>query len=265
MDTDVFFFLECSTRWEEKTLPSIPPHRRALITRFCQDTPRSRPQLIRRPSRLKRDGRDDVFYIAVTKPGHEHVLEFDLRDTPLGSIHLERALAGEHPKARRVTEPLHFVCTHGKRDRCCALYGMEVFNAMIDESPETVWQTSHLGGHRFAATSLSLPHGYAYGRLSAADGRELVRAHRYGELGPLKKLRGRTCYSSKAQVVEIALRERHGETTPDALRFVGEEGDRVTFRVGVGVDQLPVESIVGPDRMKSCGKAPEPLVSLRAR
>jgi hypothetical protein len=48
------------------------------------------------------------------------------------------------------------VCTNGRRDVCCALWGQRFYAAAAALLPN-VWQTTHLGGHRFAATAVSLP------------------------------------------------------------------------------------------------------------
>jgi hypothetical protein len=64
------------------------------------------------------------------------------------------------------------VCTHGSRDKCCAQFGQPFFRAakqMVDQGylPNTrVWRASHIGGHRFAPTAISLPDGRYYGRLT---------------------------------------------------------------------------------------------------
>lgn len=63
------------------------------------------------------------------------------------------------------------VCTHGSRDLCCGRSGTRVHRDLVAlELPGVrVWRTSHLGGHRFAATALVLPDGYAWGWVDAND------------------------------------------------------------------------------------------------
>lgn len=62
------------------------------------------------------------------------------------------------------------VCTHGSRDRCCASLGYPVYQKLRRGSaPGTngamrVWQSSHLGGHRFAPNLLDLPEGRSWVR-----------------------------------------------------------------------------------------------------
>lgn len=79
--------------------------------------------------------------------------------------------------AEGVTDVL--ICTHGTRDRCCGSSGTKLHQQVVaaqadaqagasaDASPEAVrvWRTSHLGGHRFAPTALTLPDGHAWASL----------------------------------------------------------------------------------------------------
>ena len=55
--------------------------------------------------------------------------------------------------------------------------------------PADVWECSHLGGDRFAANALVLPHGFYYGQVPG-DGADLVAAHSRGQVA-LPWLRGR--------------------------------------------------------------------------
>lgn len=65
----------------------------------------------------------------------------------------------------RLSEPVEFICTHSKRDSCCAVLGRQRIMSVPKTLHDKVWECSHLGGHRFAATSLFLPSGRLYGRL----------------------------------------------------------------------------------------------------
>ena len=63
---------------------------------------------------------------------------------------------------------LFCVCTHGRHDACCAERGRPVAAALEAAHPEETWEVSHIGGDRFAANLVVLPHGLYYGRLDAA-------------------------------------------------------------------------------------------------
>jgi len=59
----------------------------------------------------------------------------------------------------------YLVCTNGARDPCCAIRGAAVADALAVARPGAAYESSHLGGHRFAANLLVLPDGLCFGRL----------------------------------------------------------------------------------------------------
>ena len=70
----------------------------------------------------------------------------------------------------RAGAPLFVVCTHGKHDPCCARYGRPLFEALSEQvGAESAWQCTHVGGDRFAANAVCLPHGVYYGRVERDD------------------------------------------------------------------------------------------------
>lgn len=139
---------------------------------------------------------------------YEELLDLDLAALLAG----EGALAGWEP----VTEPLLLVCTNARRDRCCGLYGAALYRALAGP---TVWQTTHLGGHRFAPVVLSLPDSYLYGRLLPDEAPAFVDTLRQGKVA-LPYLRGRTLYDDVVQAAELLLRQDTGETARDAYRWM---------------------------------------------
>ncbi len=160
--------------------------------------------------------------------------------------------------------PTCLVCVHGRRDRCCGERGSAVFRALQAHDVE-VWQTSHLGGHRFAACALWLPGGLMYGRLRPEDVDGFVSAQRRGEVGELERLRGRCALDRPTQAAEIFLRRRLGvqadgaiswqTTEPEGngawrIRFESPEGEQL---VRVGREQMDAA------RPASCGGDPEPV------
>ena len=86
------------------------------------------------------------------------------------------------------------VCTNARRDRCCALLGRPLAAELAahPDAGTAVWETSHLSGHRFAPTFLSLPDGYLYGGPDAAE-------------RTLDSCRGRSSLPAAAQVAELAV------------------------------------------------------------
>ncbi len=84
-----------------------------------------------------------------------------------------------------VAEPVLLVCTHAKRDRCCALEGRPILEELEGElGVESLWECSHLGGHRFAPTALLLPTGQVLGRMVAGEALAAYRDAGVGLLWP---------------------------------------------------------------------------------
>ena len=74
------------------------------------------------------------------------------------------------PRAQKTPEVM--VCTHGRHDKCCAKFGQALYAQLRQEIqsrglPLNLWQSSHLGGHRFAPTLVHLPSGEAHGQVTA--------------------------------------------------------------------------------------------------
>ncbi|HBF27380.1 MAG: sucrase ferredoxin [Actinomycetota bacterium] len=98
-------------------------------------------------------------------------------------------------------EAWEFVCTHGKRDVCCATSGRGYALARQAAAPDAhVRECSHLGGHRFAPTCLFLPSGRLYGRLDAAG------FYPAGSEPSAEFLRGASYLSPAAQAADQAVR-----------------------------------------------------------
>ena len=93
---------------------------------------------------------------------------------------VEQTLNGDikFPHQPLDVDKLIFVCTHGLRDACCAKHGTEFLARLREEAPEhiTVWESSHLGGHRFAAVVVAYPGARWYGRLIPDDAPALINA-----------------------------------------------------------------------------------------
>ena len=164
--------------------------------------PRSRLLFIRRPDRR---GRAELrAYAATSREGEE-----SLRCASFSSHEdlrtLDLAGAGE-PLER----PLFLVCTHGKHDPCCARRGRPLFEALAEQvEEEAVWQTTHIGGDRFAGNLLCLSRGVYYGRVERKDAGRVLDAH-LDDAIELEHYRGRSCHSFAAQAVERDIRERTG-------------------------------------------------------
>ncbi|MBD5657115.1 MAG: sucrase ferredoxin [Candidatus Eremiobacteraeota bacterium] len=114
------------------------------------------------------------------------------------------------------TAPLYLVCAHGRHDACCALRGRPVAQALQRVRPGRVWETTHLGGDRFAANLLILPTGQLYGRVPPAVAPDLADRTDAGEVVP-GLMRGRIGLSPIAQAALVYAHDRLGIVTRDAL------------------------------------------------
>jgi (2Fe-2S) ferredoxin len=119
---------------------------------------------------------------------------------------------------------LFCVCTNGRHDACCAEKGRPVAKALDQAHPEETWEVSHVGGDRFAANLVVLPHGLYYGRLDPASAISVAGAHLSGELD-LDHLRGRSSYPMAVQAAEIQLRRELGVTRRDDVVFADRSTD----------------------------------------
>lgn len=67
--------------------------------------------------------------------------------------------------------PVFYICSHGQRDVCCGSMGTELFREVGEPgfvAGVGFRRCSHTGGHRFAATGITFPDGYAWAHLDEA-------------------------------------------------------------------------------------------------
>ena len=126
---------------------------------------------------------------------------------------------GSPLEAEDAGEPVFLVCTHGNHDKCCAKFGIPVYHALREQSGARAWECSHVGGDRFAANVVVLPHGIYYGRVTPADVPRLLEATARREI-VLDLYRGRCCYPRAVQIAEALLRRETGRAGLDDFRLV---------------------------------------------
>jgi hypothetical protein len=249
---DRWFLLEVNDVWAPKPLATeaLPERARARLQEWLE-TPRTRLQLIRRPGR---SGRRSLFMV-VSSDGTAQRVELDSLED-LASLDLESV-------SSEPVDPLVLVCVHGRRDRCCAQYGSAVYRSLQSRIGD-LWQTSHLGGHRFAACVLTLPDGLMYGRVRPEHADDFVSALHSDEVADLELFRGRTEYDRPAQAAEIFLRRETGLRVSRGLQWLAtdEEGEGswlVRFRYGDDQHAIRVRrEDMGVTRPASCGGDAEP-------
>ena len=110
-------------------------------------------------------------------------------------------------------EPVLLVCTHGRHDTCCAVRGRPVAAALAERHGDQVWECSHVGGDRFAASVVVLPDGCYYGGLDDSDAVDVLDRHLAGTVTP-SRLRGSSMLSTVAQAAAVAVHERFGPGGP---------------------------------------------------
>lgn len=125
------------------------------------------------------------------------------------------------------TRPVYLACAHGRHDTCCAVRGRQVAAALDELAPGRVWECSHVGGCRFAANVVVLPHGLYYGGVTPVSAAALVEATERGHVVP-ELLRGRSCLPAEVQAAQHHARGAvpAGTTGLDALRPLGSRSLR---------------------------------------
>ncbi len=210
--------------------------------------------LMRRPDR--RHGVTVVHAEATEDGGWARLLELDaLQDLPgadlAAGILLDR--------------PLVLVCAHGRRDACCARLGVPLYEALGTHLPPgSLWQSSHLGGHRFAPNVLIVPFGVQLGRVPVEEAHAVAAAVGAGRI-PLERYRGRTLYAAPVQAAEVAVRRTLGLDLIGELRLLSHTAGVVRFATGRGEVTVSVEEVTGPTVPASCGEEAEPTITWSAR
>lgn len=220
-----------------------------------------RAVLIRRPERADRTshGRDRRWAYVDSRPGREAVRwgryadDAELPGLPL-------VLDATVPSA----DPVYLVCTHGRHDACCAIWGRPVAAALAAARPEATWECSHIGGDRFAANVVALPHGLYYGRLAPATVVDVVTAYEAGRVVP-SLLRGRSSLSAPEQAAQHHARLALAEDAVDALTPVASEPvSELVWRVrlvgAAGEVSAVVRAVWAPPELLTCSaRRPEPV------
>lgn len=97
------------------------------------------------------------------------------------------------------------VCTHGRREVCCAQYGGPVARALAAEYGPLVWETTHVGGDEFAANLVILPSGLYFGRLDPKEAVDVVGRALMGDFDH-EHYRGTAGQSPAIQAADCLLR-----------------------------------------------------------
>jgi len=209
-EADAWILIEYRGRWSGDAYKdsSIPKSVKEKLKKISKLVKGARLQVI---SRNGRDGEGISLFVACSSDTDAKLYEINLRSyDDLLSLDIDSVLDGDEYERK---EPLVIVCTNGERDTCCGKFGKPVYlEAAAGPHGRNVWQTNHIGGHRFAATFVCLPHGICYGRVR--EGKvvdDVIDKYVRGEID-LRSLRGRSSYSNEAQAAEYFLRTETGKT-----------------------------------------------------
>jgi hypothetical protein len=239
---DVWLLLEYAGRWGQDAFgeSKLPASIRSRVGDFLNTQARSRLLFIRQHER-KSTGL--AFYVALSREQNPVLYEWrlntyeELLDLDLRGIARQSEKYDEHISRR----PVFLVCTHGVHDKCCAMYGRPVYAALARREETVVWQSSHVGGDRFAANVVCLPHGIYYGRVDKdRAAAAIVSACNDGEIY-LEAYRGRSCYNFVVQAAEYFIRQQTGNLRLDGLQLLGvqqTQNSRATVTFLSPVDAL---------------------------
>lgn len=221
--------------------------------------------LIRHPTRAGRQIEDHHVYLVFAEESVTEVLHVD---SPEAVLDLDLSGPGRNGASIR-ERPLLLVCTHAKRDRCCAVKGRPLVTELAARSPERqdlVWETSHIKGHRFAPTMLLMPWAMSFGRMTP-EAAEALLDHAERGLFFVPGNRGRGTLPAPAQVAEVAvaaklshegvqvgvnqLRAGQVEITASTARVLVDDTSTQTTNT-VALRKERVDGVVA-----SCGDAPK--------
>ena len=235
--------------------------------------------LARHPDRTDRTLTEHNVWVVHTSPGDSWMRHGILRDlTEIATWDFAAMAQGQLPPVGiKLVDPTMFICTHSGRDACCAVHGRAllsaVHSALPPEDRASVWECSHLGGHRFAPTALTIPSGAVWGRLTLERALE-IHGSAFAREITTDSYRGRSAWPQPLQSAEAHVRQVTGERSENALDVLWVTDDRaIPVRPGVRFENLAqlmaevrhqdgrswrvmVRTQEVEDRAESCGKDP---------
>ncbi|SDH42581.1 sucrase ferredoxin [Nonomuraea jiangxiensis] len=214
-----------------------------------------RPQLIRRPGRRTRPREQGIRVLVAYATGQRPWMAGGVVAGP-DDLDLDALVAGVVPESCILEdEPVFLVCTHAKRNACCARIGLPLARSLADSLPDRVWETSHVGGDRYAANLVCLPHGIFYGSMSQAAALAAANAYRSGEI-ILDRYRGRAGIPEPLQAVEHFARVHTGERSVGAVAVESFRSDGDVTKAIVRCGDVRFQVVVEPSALSApCGTA----------
>ena len=198
----------------------LPPPLAAAVS--AADALGVRVQMIRRPGRSRLGATRSIYagWTEGPEPWLRHAEWSEAsgrRPDPVAALDLEKLAAGSAPEfGSVVSEPVFLVCTHAQRNACCARLGGPLVQVLAARYPGQVFQTTHVGGHRFAANLVILPHGLYYGPVGVAEATVAIDAYQRGTV-TAGRYRGRAGQPRPIQEAEHEALARAGSLRVGAL------------------------------------------------
>ncbi|MDT7602977.1 MAG: hypothetical protein QOF61_974 [Acidobacteriota bacterium] len=226
---EVWLLVEYPYGWGAHALESsaLSPAVKSHLSDLLKTIPRSRLLFIKQHARP--DGRFN-FFVVRAREQRPYVVELTLSDyEDLRSVNVAAIAAGESTGGGvLMRDPLYLVCTHGRRDKCCAKFGYALYKHLRERAGASVWQSSHVGGDRFAANLLCFPHGLFYAHVTHEAGARIMEEYGRGRI-VLENYRGRACYTQQLQAAEYFVRVESGLKGLGELSHAG--GARISANV----------------------------------
>lgn len=246
---DRWLLVEHRGAWGPPSVPTsrMSPNVARSLARQAS-TARARLLLIRRPAGTAQAAGRRV-YAVDSRPGRERTWTRHVTDDA-DLVALDPPYDVVDPAGWEACDgPLYLVCTHGRHDRCCAIRGRPVALQLAQRYPDRVWECTHVGGDRFAATVLVLPDGLYLGRIEAAEAVRVVDDLAAGLL-PTGRVRGRSSLPPPVQAAQQLAREATGRWGAADLQPVTQDAagaDAWTVRLA-GPGGPDLEVVVRYDR-----------------
>ena len=218
---DAWLLLEYARPWGAKAFreSTLPKAVKVYLSGLLKSVPRSRVLLIKQTRMIKGPL---TLFVARSRESSSSILKYEFFEyEQLLDLDLASALAGGSPSGTTPwEEPLFLVCTHGKRDKCCAKFGIPIYKTIQTVARESsVWQCSHVGGDRFAANVVCFPDGIFYGHVTEETAKLIVKEYDERRI-VLTNFRGRSCYSFPVQAAEFFTRRETGFRSIGDLKFL---------------------------------------------
>jgi hypothetical protein len=264
---DRFILIEHPTPWPHKALDAFSDDLRAALASACEAAS-AKLLLIRRPGeRFPANGRYPQRW-----ERRWAVYDVKQRRSLWGQWSTESDLnelvttATSAPSDRWSADPVVLVCAHARHDACCGVRGRPVAATLAEARGDLVWESTHVGGHRFAANVVLPLDGTYYGRVQADTAVDVVDAHLEKSEVAGDHVRGFSWMAPAAQAVAVEAHRRWGPASANAIETssvvaLGPERWRVELTAR---DVLPsvitaeVEQVAGPDARLSCLADPTP-------